>query len=174
MQAWPDIETLAEDMKISSRTAWRWLKSGKVIRKRAEGGGFIFVLREGTVTDNGDTDMSIVSPTDVSNMSEDVPDREPASRPSRHHRFLKRGVIVAHPSPELKRERESTESLKLRVERAKLQNELARVTESETKEGTQKKRSQWVERWIRFSSSSLIAISTWRQRLVLRRWFQTY
>lgn len=154
MKAYDSIESLAEGMKVSSRTGWRWLKSGKVVRKRAEGGGFTFILKEGANTDTTDNDMDsdnvVTSPSDNLDTVEDETEGEIVSRPSRR-RLLKRGVHVAHPSPELKRERESTESLKLELERAKIGNELKRVTRSETEEETGRKRERWIQRWISFA-----------------------
>jgi predicted site-specific integrase-resolvase len=44
LKAYPSIEELAEDVGISERTAWRWLKAGKIKRKRAEEGHMVFVL----------------------------------------------------------------------------------------------------------------------------------
>ena len=156
MRAWPDVESLAEDMKISSRTGYRWLKDGRIIRRRAEGGGFTFILKEATdnVNDN-DTDMSIVSPTDANDISEGIPDREVVSRPSRHRTHSHLPRQIARVSPMLLAEREKAEMAELKLKQAKIKNEFDRVTVGEQSGRETQRRERWLQGWISFGLNFL-------------------
>lgn len=65
MKQWSSIEELAENLGISERTAFRWLRSGKIKRKRSGYGQRIFVVAQETDTDSdvsatdSDTDVSV-------------------------------------------------------------------------------------------------------------------
>jgi hypothetical protein len=49
---WSSIPEAARALGVSERTAWRWLKSGKIRRTKAEGGGTLFVASPDISTDN--------------------------------------------------------------------------------------------------------------------------
>lgn len=68
MKVYESIEQLAEEMEVSERTAWRWLKQGRIKKKRSEDGRIIFVLVD-EPTDITDIDDSDNVTTDVSSMS---------------------------------------------------------------------------------------------------------
>lgn len=57
-QQWTSIEVAAEDLGISERQAWRWLKQGRIRKKRSEDGRIVFVLvnEPADIADTDDTD----------------------------------------------------------------------------------------------------------------------
>lgn len=57
---WNSIESLAEDLGISERTAWRWLKKGRIERMKDKD-GIVFTLTDITATDVTATDDTVTS-----------------------------------------------------------------------------------------------------------------
>ena len=51
-QQWDSIEEAAEDLGISERTAWRWLKKGKIRKVKNGDGDVVFVASSDISTDN--------------------------------------------------------------------------------------------------------------------------
>lgn len=67
-ERWSSIEDAAEDLEISERTAWRWLKSGKLTKVKGENGDEFIALGD---TD-GDTDNDFNGTCDTVDMSRDM------------------------------------------------------------------------------------------------------
>lgn len=72
MKSWYSIEALSKDLKISGRSGWRWLRSGKIKKKRSEDGQTVFILAD-EPADETDTDDTDNVTTDV------ITDIEPIS-----------------------------------------------------------------------------------------------
>lgn len=68
MKAYPSIEELAEAVGISERTAWRWLRVGR-IKKKLEDGQVVFILSDKS-TDITDTELTTDTVSNVINDSQ--------------------------------------------------------------------------------------------------------
>lgn len=132
MKAWDSIESLAEDVGISPRTGYRWLKEGKIKRKR-EDGRILFVLAGGP-TDITDTDVTDMSATDVSSDIPDIlivskksdkEDHQPLS--SIGKKVIPMMTLNPNPSTGLRAERERTELSRLKVVQAEDEKKLKEI-----------------------------------------------
>lgn len=60
-QEWTSIEEAAEDLGISERQAWRWLKGGKIKKVKDEDGQIVFILAGESTDTDVTTDMALTS-----------------------------------------------------------------------------------------------------------------
>ncbi len=142
MKAYESIEQLAEEMEVSERTAWRWLKQGRIKKKRSEDGRIIFVLVDEPtdITDTDDTDMSA---TDVGDMSPS--DTQPISDVST--RRVDRKLSVRPGSGSLVQSlRDELEASKVSFELEKLEAEKKRWEERRDRERLEKAEQERIQR----------------------------
>jgi hypothetical protein len=71
VKTWPSLAEAAVDLKISERTAFRWLRTGRIAKRKDEDGRLVFVLTS-EVIDTATTDSHDMSdsPKSVSNDTE--------------------------------------------------------------------------------------------------------
>ncbi|OGW55047.1 MAG: hypothetical protein A2Y81_13270 [Nitrospirae bacterium RBG_13_43_8] len=135
MKVWETIESLAEDMGISTRTGWRWLRDGKVQKKR-EDGQIVFALVEKEPTDTTDTLTTDTDNYVSSDMSVDVSDSDFVSKKKKvlKNRRISQTPIREGPSSLVQGLRDELESAKIEFEVEKLQDARERWNARKNKE----------------------------------------
>ena len=141
MKAYYSIEELAEDIGISERQGWRWLKAGKIKKKKSEDGRIIFILVD-EPTDITDTDFTDNVTTDVSDMSSG--DSEPIS----NRRVLagKKQVSVRGGSGLVQGLRDELEASRVQFEIEKLTDLKQKWQERQDRERKEKVEAERVKR----------------------------
>jgi len=149
LKAWNDIESLSVDCGISTRTGYRWLRSGKLKKKRLEDGRRVFVLDE-----DAEINRSLTDDADMSRMSGDDMLKVSVDRDKGDKNLTHRLYKVKRPSTELIQERERTEALELKVNQAKSQRELEKLLEGKRREEADRRkamqRKAWLQRWVSY------------------------
>ena len=112
---WRSIEEAAENLGITTRTAYRWLQAKKLQRRKTDD-GMVFVLSTDIQDDISDTDV-MTSPDDTL----DDGDRS-------------RGTIKPHHNPNLRTGRSSiVSSLQTELEARKLELEISKIEDAKRK-----------------------------------------
>jgi len=121
MKSYSSLEKLAEDQKISVRTAWRWLRAGRIEREKKNGQIFYILV--------SDTDSDSVS----DNKTDVTGDTDVSDRIETRYSPIKKVLPVSDPSYDLKSERENTEKLLLKIEQKKALKTLQKMNDEEPK-----------------------------------------
>lgn len=166
MKNWNSITSLAEDIGISERTAWRWLKRGKIERHRDEDGKIFFTLKADPDTSlTTDTDSKKLSHTDISVSVDEISKASSSSdrerRRRRFHLFLPE-IDYEKAPPELVEEYVKTKKEKWKADQAESQvrqikahlktEKLLSQKKKEPERRRQEERKRaWIEGWKRFA-----------------------
>lgn len=122
MKKWSSIESLSEDVGVSTRTGWRWLKSGRIQRER-EGDQIIFFLSENSHdSDNNEGCHSDVS-SDTSGTEIDSGNVSRKKRHLRHFRVPEKELN----HPRVREARADAETLQWNIEQEIAKLELAKL-----------------------------------------------